>query len=55
VLARLGIGVEIRALSCGVAITTPMPGRRQHAACEHIERFWEALGWTDGELEELSG
>ena len=38
-------------------MTTPFPSDHEHAAWdrEYVERFWEALDWTDRVLEEFSG
>ena len=56
-LAGLGIDVEIREVPFGVPMTTPFPSDHEHAAWdrEYVERFWEALDWTDRVLEEFSG
>ena len=38
-------------------MTTPFPADHEHGAWdrEYVERFWEALDWTDRVLEEFSG
>jgi len=56
-LGRLGIDVAIREQPYGVAVTTPFPADRDHAAYDRqaVERFWRILGWTDGVLEEFAG
>jgi hypothetical protein len=56
-LGDLGVDVEIRESPFGVPMTTPFPADHEHAAWdrEYVERFWEALDWTDGVLEEFSG
>ena len=57
VLADLGIDVAITELPFGVPMTTPFPTDHEHAAWdrEYVERFREALDWTDRVLEEFSG
>ena len=57
VLGGLGVDVEIREVPFGVPMTTPFPADHEHAAWdrEYVERFWEALDWTDRVLEEFSG
>ena len=56
-LGGLGVDVEIRELPFGVPMTTPFPSDHEHAAWdrEYVERFREALDWTDRVLEEFSG
>jgi hypothetical protein len=56
-LAELGVDVDIREVPFGVPMTTPFPSDHEHAAWdrEYVERFWEALNWTDRVLEEFSG
>jgi hypothetical protein len=56
-LAGLGVDVEIRELPFGLPLTTPFPADHEHAAWdrEYVERFWHALDWTDGVLEEFGG
>jgi hypothetical protein len=56
-LRDLGVDVEIREEPFGVPMTTPFPEDREHRSWdrEFIERFWHALDWTDGVLEEFSG
>jgi hypothetical protein len=57
VLAGLGIDVEITERPFGVPMTTPFPADHEHAAWDrdYVERFWQALDWTDRALEEFSG
>jgi len=41
----------------GVPMTTPFPEDREHAAYDRdaVERFWRALDWSAGVLEEFAG
>jgi hypothetical protein len=57
VLARLGVDVPIREVPFGIAVTTPFPGDREHAAYDRdaVERFSRILAWSDWVLEEFSG
>ncbi len=56
-LGELGVDVEILEVPFGVPMTTPFPSDHEHAAWDrdYVERFWQALGWTDRVLEEFSG
>jgi hypothetical protein len=56
-LAELGIEVEIKAEPYGVPMTTPFAEDTEHASYdrEAVERFWQALRWTDGTLQEFAG
>ena len=57
VLGGLGVDVEINEQPFGVPMTTPFPSDHEHAAWdrEYVERFRDALDWTDRVLEEFSG
>ncbi len=56
-LGELVVDVEILEVPFGVPMTTPFPSDHEHAAWDrdYVERFWQALGWTDRVLEEFSG
>jgi len=56
-LTGLGVDVEIRELPFGVPTTTPFHADHEHSAWdrEYVERFWQALDWTDRVLDEFSG
>jgi hypothetical protein len=56
-LAARGIGVEIKAEPYGIAITTPFAEDTEHASYdrEQVERFWQALRWSDWVLREFAG
>jgi hypothetical protein len=56
-LAGLGIDVEIKAEPYGVPMTTPFAEDTGHASYdrEAVERFWQALRWTDWTLQEFAG
>ena len=49
--------MEILEQPFGVPMTTPFPADHEHAAWdrEYVERFGEALDWTDRVLDEFSG
>ena len=57
VLRRLEIDVAIRESPFRVAVTTPFPADRDHAAYDRdaVERFWRILEWSDAVLEEFAG
>jgi Family of unknown function (DUF5996) len=56
-LGGLGIEVEINARPYGIPITTPFAEDTEHAAYDRnaVERFWQALRWSDGVLQEFAG
>jgi len=56
-LGGLGIHVEIKAQPYGVTTITPFAEDTEHAAYdrEAVERFWRALLWVDGVLQEFTG
>jgi Family of unknown function (DUF5996) len=56
-LDGLGIEVEIKAKPYGLASAIPFADDTEHAAydCEAVERFWLALRWTDGALQQFTG
>jgi hypothetical protein len=56
-LGEFGVDVDILEVPFGVPMTTPFPSDHEHAAWDrdYVERFWQALGWTDRVLEEFSG
>jgi hypothetical protein len=56
-LGRLGVDVPIVEKPFGVATTTPFPEDRDHASydAEAVGRFWLALDWSAGVLEEFAG
>jgi hypothetical protein len=56
-LGRLGLDVRIREQPFGVPTTTPFPDDREHASYDPdaVQRFWRALDWVDGVLQEFAG
>jgi hypothetical protein len=56
-LGGLGIGVEINAGPYGMAITRPFAEDTEHAAYDRdaVERFCQALRWSDRALQEFTG
>ena len=56
-LGRLGLDVAIVEKPFGVPMTTPFPEDREHASydAEAVGRFWRALDWSAGVLEEFAG
>ena len=52
-----GLDVKIQERPYGMPETTPFPADEEHASYqqEYVERFWHALGWADGVLDEFSG
>jgi hypothetical protein len=56
-LAELDLDVEIKESPFGVPTTTPFPEDVQHASydADYVVRFWRALEWVDGVLDEFSG
>ena len=56
-LGRLGVDVPIVEKPFGVPMTTPFPEDREHASYDAaaVERFWHALDWSAGVLEEFAG
>jgi hypothetical protein len=56
-LAELDLDVPIHESPFGVPTTTPFPEDTEHASYdpEYVVRFWRALEWIDGVLDEFSG
>jgi Family of unknown function (DUF5996) len=56
-LRRIGADVAIRETPYGVAMTTPFPDDREHAAYDPdaVARFWRVLDWSDSVFEEFAG
>jgi len=56
-LAELGVEVSIRPEPYDLAFDTPFPEDREHRAWDPaaVERFWRALVWSGGVLEEFAG
>jgi len=56
-LDGLGLDVEIREEPFGVPMTTPFVSDSEHASWDRdaVDRFWQALDWSDAVLEEFSG
>ena len=56
-LAHLGVDVEILGVPYGVPMTTPFAEDIGHAAydADAVHRFWTALDWSQGVLEEFAG
>jgi Family of unknown function (DUF5996) len=57
VLDRLRIEVEIKPEPYRVPVTTPFAEDTEHASYdrEAVERFWRALSWIDGTLQDFAG
>jgi hypothetical protein len=56
-LREQGLDVKIQEQPYGMAVATPFPADEEDASYqrEYVERFWHALSWTDGVLDEFSG
>jgi len=56
-LGGQGVRVAIREEPFGVPTTTPFPADREHTAYDPVaaERYWRALQWAGGVLDEFAG
>ena len=56
-LREHGLDVRIQEQPYGMKVATPFPADEEDASYqrEYVERFWRALGWADGVLDEFSG
>jgi hypothetical protein len=56
-LRGLGVDVAIKEDPFGLPMTTPFPDDTEHASYdrEYVLRFWRALEWAEGVLDEFSG
>jgi hypothetical protein len=57
ILEDLGVPVRIRAVPFGIPVTTPFAQDTEHAAYDGdaVRRYWQALVWVDGVLQEFAG